>query len=76
MAVTSHTTDPIVCHCLRVTESQVQDAIAVGSCSNVKDVMKMTDAGGGCTACHRQILDMLAKSNRQPSEDSPICIAR
>ncbi len=81
MDANPNTTDPIVCHCLRVTKSQVEDAIAVGSCSLVKDVMNLTNAGGGCTACHRKIRDLLAQSsvaqaNRQPSEDSPICIAR
>lgn len=53
--------DRVVCHCLRVTQSQIQTAIDVDHCSTLKEVMDCTRAGGGCTACHRRILDLLGQ---------------
>jgi len=50
---------PTVCHCLRVTTSDVETAISVGGCRSLCDVMQQTDAGRGCTACHRRIKAML-----------------
>jgi bacterioferritin-associated ferredoxin len=58
--------DKIVCHCLRVRESQIAEAISNGSESvnGVKDVIDQTGAGGGCTACHCTIRRLLAEQRR------------
>ncbi len=61
--------DSVVCHCLRVSESQVVDCIAVSGCRTVRDVMQQIGAGGGCTACHCRIRELLAARtvpNRPP----------
>lgn len=52
----------ILCHCLRVTYGEVSAAIATYGCQTVRCVMKKTMAGGGCTACHRRIRQLLAEA--------------
>jgi NAD(P)H-nitrite reductase large subunit len=47
--------DREICHCLRVTESQVRESIAVHNCETIREVTRSCGAGGGCTACHRHI---------------------
>ena len=52
-------TETIVCHCLQVSESAVADAIAVCGLASVREVCRETGAGGGCTACHARLKEML-----------------
>lgn len=54
------TTDRILCHCLRVTERQVSDAIERNALCSVREVMKCTGAGRGCMSCHARIKSLLA----------------
>ena len=64
----------ILCHCLRVTYGEVSAAIAAHGCQTVRCVMKKTMAGGGCTACHRRIRQLLAEaqaSRATVSESEP-----
>jgi len=51
--------DTIVCHCLQVSESTLNDAIAVCGLATVREVCRETGAGGGCTACHARLREML-----------------
>lgn len=51
--------DPVLCHCLNVTESQVKTAIAEHKLETVKQVMSCTQAGGGCNSCHASILALI-----------------
>lgn len=67
--------DRIICHCLRVTESEIRSAVEVGDASSVKRVMDCTQAGSGCTACHLAIRRILA-DQCPPSASSPICVIR
>ncbi len=46
--------DPIICHCFKIKESTVKDAIANGATS-VEDVMAATKAGSACGGCKRKI---------------------
>jgi len=61
--------ESIVCHCLAISESTVADAIAVCGLSTVREICRETGAGGGCTACHRRLKELLHKTN-QPA---PVC---
>lgn len=61
--------DPIVCHCLQVTESTLSDAIAVSGISTMKELCRETGAGGGCTACHRRLRELLQKTD----QSVPVC---
>lgn len=63
--------DRIVCHCLRVSETQVVDSIAVAGCETVRDVMQEIGAGSGCTACHCRIRELLAVRTIIRSMETP-----
>jgi bacterioferritin-associated ferredoxin len=54
--------ETIVCHCLQVSESTLTDAIAVCGLASVREVCRETGAGGGCTACHARLREMLRRS--------------
>ena len=71
MTTLTATNSAVVCHCLQVSEAQVQESVENGRLSTVKDVMDCTGAGTGCTACHRRILSMLRQQCRQPSPPFP-----
>ncbi|HVE14765.1 MAG TPA: (2Fe-2S)-binding protein [Elusimicrobiota bacterium] len=40
------------CHCLKVTEDDVIEAIRAHELRDVEDITRFTQAGDGCTACH------------------------
>jgi NAD(P)H-nitrite reductase large subunit len=42
----------LICHCFKVTESEVREAIALHQPREVEQVLELTNAGGGCRACH------------------------
>lgn len=54
-----------VCHCLRVDEHEIRDAIDSCELQTVRQVTAACGAGGGCTACHRHIKRFLAEAARQ-----------
>ena len=76
MATVFDPTDPIICHCLGIRASEIEGEIQFGRCEKVKDIMRLTQAGSGCTACHYRIRQMIAAGTNQPAGASPICIAR
>ena len=45
----------ILCACLGVTESRVAACVRSGRACSVSEVMACTEAGTGCTACHKDI---------------------
>ena len=45
--------ETIVCVCLRITESQLIDAMATRQICSLKDIKRHTGAGEGCMVCHR-----------------------
>lgn len=62
--------DPLICHCFRVTESVIKRAIHVFQAVEVEAVMEITQAGGGCRACHCRI-DRLIEG--KPAECGRLC---
>ena len=56
--------DPVVCRCLGITQSEIRAAGDFGGCQTVSDVKEMTEAGSGCTSCHRRIIALLQESRR------------
>lgn len=74
-SVFESTTDRIVCHCLRVTESEISGAVVVAELETVKQVMDFTGAGSGCTACHCAIKKLLG-GQCPASASSPTCVIR
>ncbi len=55
-----------VCHCLKVTEEMVLEAVACGA-ESVAELRRQTGAGDGCTACHRRLNDLIDMAMRQVS---------
>jgi NAD(P)H-nitrite reductase large subunit len=54
-------TDEVVCHCLQIRRSEVKTAAGTQEATSVRRIMKATDAGTGCTACHSRIRQLLAE---------------
>ena len=61
--------ETVVCHCLGVSESTIADAVAICGLTTVREVCRETGAGGGCTACHARLRELLKKS----SQSVPVC---
>lgn len=61
MSLALHTAaaDPVVCHCLQVRESEIADCVELLGAESVPAVKSHCGAGGGCTACHRRIRDVI-----------------
>ena len=49
----------ILCHCLHVSTQEVEQVIESGHASNLAEVKQEIGAGGGCSACHCAIRDLL-----------------
>ncbi|MDA0587435.1 MAG: (2Fe-2S)-binding protein [Planctomycetota bacterium] len=64
-------TDNVVCHCLQIRRSEIKTAASMRESATVRCVMKMTDAGTGCTACHSRIRQLLAEYARETKAASP-----
>jgi len=54
-------TDEVVCHCLQVRRSEIKTVADQETLVTVRCIMKQTDAGTGCTACHAHIRRLLAE---------------
>lgn len=69
--------DPIICHCLKVTASQISQAVALGTVSCLRSAMEVTGAGKGCTACQRAVRALVeAECSQCPSSSSPTWVTR
>jgi bacterioferritin-associated ferredoxin len=65
-----------LCHCLRVTEEDVRDAVAAGAVSEVRDAMQQTGAGTGCMACRCALRDVIEDCRRRAAERcAPVLVA-
>lgn len=51
----------VVCACLQVTERQLRAAVERSGIQTVRELMRATGAGAGCTACHRRIEGCLTR---------------
>lgn len=47
--------DRVVCRCLDVTESELIAAIQTHKVVNLQELKVVTDAGNGCTCCHKEL---------------------
>ena len=44
-----------ICHCLKVTEEALLDALRTRPIQTVRELREHTGAGDGCTACHARL---------------------
>ena len=57
----------VICRCLQVTEAAVVEAINRRELRTLKDVLRHTGAGDGCTCCHAEIRQILAQTACAPA---------
>jgi NAD(P)H-nitrite reductase large subunit len=62
MATSEH--NPI-CRCLGITESEIRAAADFAGCETISEIKETTEAGTGCTACHKRILKLLVEARQQ-----------
>ncbi|MBC7819951.1 MAG: (2Fe-2S)-binding protein [Planctomycetaceae bacterium] len=67
--------EDVICHCLKVTQAEVESAIVTSDDPSLRCVMRMTGAGTGCTACHQAIRN-LVRAQCPPAASSPTCVMR
>ena len=51
----------VVCRCLNITEAEIVAAITSRDLENVRDLRRLTGAGDGCTCCHDNLKEYLAR---------------
>ncbi|MBI2068979.1 MAG: (2Fe-2S)-binding protein [Elusimicrobia bacterium] len=61
------------CYCLRVSHEQVLAAIETKQINSIQDIIRYTQAGDGCTACHPLLKRYLRKKGYC---SDPICSAK
>jgi bacterioferritin-associated ferredoxin len=71
-----HCPGRVICHCLQVTEDALLRVLGEEVCT-LMDLRQRTGAGDGCTACHRELRQLLERrfelAMAQPSSSaSPI----
>src|SRR5262245_24385454 len=62
-----------LCHCLQVTKESVVEAVVTLGLRNVREIGEHTGAGGGCTACHARLRQVLHAYSPASSSALAIC---
>ncbi len=65
----------LICHCLRVAEDAIVEAVNRFGLQTLDEVRRHTGAGDGCTACHRRIRQVLQETTHSASS-APIFSVR
>ena len=65
--------DRVVCACLQVTERQLRSAVEQTGVQSVRELMRATEAGTGCTACHQRLESCLTRWSSPPP---PSCLTK
>jgi bacterioferritin-associated ferredoxin len=65
-----------VCRCLKITEQEVIEAITIRGAASLTELRTITEAGTGCTCCHRELQTYLTIYSPSSSSSPLICSAR
>jgi NifU-like protein len=69
-----HEEGALICKCFAVDAVKIEDVVKANNLNTVEEVTFYTKAGGGCTACHEGIEEILAQVKAEragPGEVSP-----
>ena len=58
--------DRIICRCLQVTEARLREAVEGCGVQTVCELIRATEAGTGCTACHHRLQSCLMRWSSPP----------
>ncbi len=61
----------VTCNCFGITEKEIESAVKENNLSTIEEVTNYTKAGGGCTSCHDEIKEIIARVQGRTQVELP-----